>query len=102
MGIFRWKDLDHLRRLINAWPHGETMAETRRKSDPTIPIPATQVRAVLEAEGDAPTPDDDTPTQPDIRVPCSACFDSRKVAVKTDAGTRFDACPDCTKPEDAP
>lgn len=102
MGIFRWESLDHLRRLILAWPHGETMAEPRHKSDPSIPIPATQVRAVLEAEGNAPMPDDDTPTRPDLRVPCQRCFDARKVKITTEAGTAFVSCPECTKREDAP
>lgn len=73
------------------------MGEKRHDSSPTVAVPATEMAREYRR-----VPDDDTPTAPDLRAPCARCFDTRKVAVKTSAGTRFETCPECRPSEPPP
>lgn len=82
--------------------------EKRRDSSDTVPIPERDLRALLretygpEVEAPYDPSPSEAPTQPDMRSPCPRCFDTCKVPVKTDAGTRFEACPDCRPSEPTP
>jgi hypothetical protein len=89
------------------------MSEKRHDSDPTVAIPASRMRELLEAEGHAPVPDDDTPTSPDAlagfdpdEVPtepaiplCPQCKGTRKTIQETATGYHGPVdCPLCVTP----
>lgn len=89
------------------------MSETRHDSDPTVPIPATEMRRILAEEGYEPLPDDETPTSPDVlasaeraakaaeaaAVVCPVCSGTKKTIQETATGYHGPVpCPACAPP----